>query len=168
MLARLERLAVASSAWLDRVCGWAAMLATAVMLGAILLQVVARYVFAAPPAWTEELGRYAMIWAGMLGATMAYFRRADPVLFRAQTRGFPRRALIMQSIELLALLAFVAPVLWYAPGFLTRHAHRITETLEINSAIVVVIVPLSCFVLLVHQAARVLTAVHTLSAERPS
>lgn len=159
MLARVDRALTALSAGFDRFCGRMAMIALLVMLVAILVQIVARYVFAAPPPWTEELARYAMIWAGMLGATMAYYRRADPVLFRMQTDGHPRRALAMQLVEMTALVAFVAPVLYYAPGFLERHSHRITETLEINSALVVAIVPLSLVVLLVHQAARVVACV---------
>jgi len=158
MLARMNRLLTAFSAGIDRLCGRLAMIALTVMLVAILVQIVARYVFAAPPPWTEELARYAMIWAGMLGATMAYYRRADPVLFRARTDRRPRRALVMQVIEMAALAAFTAPVLYYSPGFLERHSHRITETLEINSALVVVIVPLSLAVLLVHQAARVVAS----------
>jgi len=158
MFGRLERGLAALSAGLDRICGHVAMFALAVMLVSVLVQVVARYGFDAPPPWTEELARYAMIWAGMLGATMAYYRRADPVLFRFDTHGRPRRVLAMQTVEILALLAFVAPVLCYAPAFLERHAHRITETLEINSALVVVIIPLSLAILLVHQAARVLAA----------
>lgn len=158
MLDRLERGLAALSAGLDRVGGHCALLGLAVMLVAILIQVVARYVFDAPPPWTEELARYAMLWAGMLGATMAYYRRADPVLFRLNTDGRPRRELLMQSVEFLALLAFAGPVLYYTPGFIERHSHRITETLEINSALVVAIVPLSLAILLVHQAARVVAA----------
>jgi TRAP-type C4-dicarboxylate transport system permease small subunit len=158
MLVRLDRLLTTLSAGIDRLCGRLAMIALTVMLVAILVQIVARYVFAAPPPWTEELARYAMIWAGMLGATMAYYRRADPVLLRTRTDGRPHRALAMQVVEMAALIVFVAPVLYYAPGFLERHSHRITETLEINSALVVVIVPLSLAVLLVHQAARVVAS----------
>ena len=39
------------------------------MVVLIGVQVVARYVWAAPPGWTEEGARYAMVWAGLLGAT---------------------------------------------------------------------------------------------------
>lgn len=158
--ASLERRLVALSAGLDRLCGQLALFALCVMLVSILLQIVARYVFDAPPPWTEELGRYAMIWSGMLGATMAYFRRADPVLVRARASARPGGELARQLLELLALAVFVSPVLYFTPGFLARHSHRITETLEINSAFVVAIVPASLVVLLVHQCARVATALH--------
>lgn len=164
--ASLERRLVALSSALDRACSQLALFALCVMLVSILLQVIARYVFDAPPPWTEELGRYAMVWSGMLGATMAYFRRADPVLVRARAESGPAGELARQLLELLAVIVFVAPVLYFTPGFLGRHSHRITETLEFNSAFVVAIVPVSLVVLLVHQCARVATALHVLR-QRP-
>lgn len=161
-IASLERGLVALSGALDRACSQIALFALCVMLASILLQVIARYIFDAPPAWTDELGRYAMVWSGMLGATMAYFRRADPVLVRARAESRPAGEFARQLLELLALVIFVAPVLYFTPGFLGRHSHRITETLEFNSAFVVAIVPLSLLVLLVHQCARVATALRVL------
>jgi len=37
------------------------------MLIVILLQIVARYIFASPPTWTEEIGKLLMIWGGAVG-----------------------------------------------------------------------------------------------------
>lgn len=139
---------------IDRVCTWAAFAALQVMLISVMLQVVARYIFSAPPAWTEELARYAMIWGSMAGATMAYYRGADPVMLRFTTKGLPGRALLMQFAEAAAVLTLAAPVLLYAPGFLARHSQRITETLEWNSAAVVAVIPLSFVVILIHLSAR--------------
>lgn len=159
MIAAVERGLSALSAGIDRVCGWLAFAALQVMLLSILLQVVARYVFNAPPAWTEEMARYAMIWSAMAGATMAYYRGADPVMLRFNTKGLPGRALLMQSIEAAAVLTLAAPVLLYAPSFLSRHAHRITETLEWNSAAVVAIIPAAFVIIVIHLSARFAKAV---------
>src|SRR5205814_1523973 len=71
-----------------RLFGWieaAAGTMIAVMVLAILFQVVARYAFARPPFWTEELARYAMVWAGMLGAAAAFRRMVDPRLVEPGT-----------------------------------------------------------------------------------
>ena len=43
-------------------------MALAVMVFAAGYQVVARYIFHAPPVWTEDLARRSMVWAGMLVA----------------------------------------------------------------------------------------------------
>ncbi len=151
---RLGAVLAALSSALDRACLWLALTAFMVMLLAILLQVVARYVFAMPPAWTDELARYAMIWGAMPGAAMSYARGVDPVLKRPDCTNRPGRALAIQAIEGIAMLAFILPVLWYTPGFLMRHAHRSTESLELNSAVVVAIIPASMVVVLVHMSAR--------------
>lgn len=145
---------------IDRISGWIALFAIMVMLAAMMLQIVARYIFDAPPVWTEELARYAMIWACMLGATMAYYRRGDPVLFRPSTVGRPRLAIVVQLVELSAIVVLAAPVLWFAPAFLGRHMARITETLELNSAAVVSIIPLSFIVIVFHGLTRMVVTVN--------
>lgn len=159
MIAVVERALNAASGAIDRLCSWIAFTALQVMLLSILLQVVARYIFSAPPAWTEELGRYAMIWASMTGAAMAYYRGADPVMLRFTAKNLPGRALLMQAVEAVAVLTLAAPVLLYAPGFLERHSHRITETLEWNSAAVVAVIPATFVIILIHLAARCARAI---------
>jgi TRAP-type C4-dicarboxylate transport system permease small subunit len=42
------------------------------MVGCILLQVICRYIFQAPPFWTEELARYLFIWVCFLGAAYVF------------------------------------------------------------------------------------------------
>lgn len=160
MIAAVVQKLTALSRVLDRACALVSFVALHVMLLSVLLQVVARYIFNSPPAWTEELARYAMIWAAMTGAAMAYYRGADPVMRRFDTRGLPGRMLLTRSIEAAAVLTLAAPVLYYAPGFLERHAHRITETLEWNSAAVVVIIPASFTIIVIHLAARYVQALH--------
>jgi TRAP-type C4-dicarboxylate transport system permease small subunit len=157
----------ALSAALDRACEWLALAAFMVMALAILLQVVARYVFAMPPAWTDELARYAMIWGAMPGAAMAYARGVDPVLKRPDCTGRPGRALAVQATEGAAMLLFIVPVLWYTPSFLERHAHRITESLELNSAVVVAIIPACLVVVLVHMSSRLAKCVLDYLESRP-
>lgn len=51
-------------------------LLTGLMFLSVLLQVVSRYVFAHPVAWSEELARYLMIWSASLATSEAYFRKS--------------------------------------------------------------------------------------------
>ena len=48
-----------------------ALLMTA-MVASVVWQVLSRYLFVVPAAWTEELARFLLIWIGMLGAAYAY------------------------------------------------------------------------------------------------
>lgn len=42
------------------------------MVVSVTWQVLSRYLFVVPAAWTEELARFLLIWIGMLGAAFAY------------------------------------------------------------------------------------------------
>ena len=42
------------------------------LVGAVLWQVVSRYVFLSPGSWTEEVARFLLIWISLLGAVYAF------------------------------------------------------------------------------------------------
>lgn len=127
----------------------------------VLLQVVARYLFFQPPIWTEELSRYLMIWAGLLGATLSFKRFFDPSVFQPKTsRGMRRLVLFAQSA---AVLGFVVPALFYsvfgpgmrvARGYLMRHSKTYSETMDFATVFVAAAVPLALSVIALHLAAR--------------
>lgn len=138
------------------------MLALVILVGAVALQVVARYVFFSPPTWTEELARYAMIWAGLLGATLSFKRRFDPALFGA---GAPEtwRAIVAGILQSAVVLIYLLPILWYAffgpganpaRGFLTRHSRTTAESMEFTTFWVAIAVPIMIVLILVHLVAR--------------
>ena len=102
------------SGTLNRLALWGALLGLGVMVVAVGYQVVARYAFAAPPAWTEEVARHAMIWAGLLGATVAYKSNADPTLFPSMRAIGGRIGLLLASFRAAGVLLFIAPVLYFS------------------------------------------------------
>ncbi|SCY65373.1 TRAP-type C4-dicarboxylate transport system, small permease component [Paracoccus tibetensis] len=53
----------------------AIVLLTVAMVAAAAAQIVARYAFAAPLAWSEELSRYLFVWLAFLAAWLAWRRR---------------------------------------------------------------------------------------------
>lgn len=155
----LDRLSVG----LNRIALWGAVLAVLVMVFAAGWQVLARYVLAAPPIWTEELARRAMVWTGMLGASCAFRTGFDPVLFPAMraVRGGPGLALAL--IRSAGVVAFAVPVIWYslfnarmdmARGFLGRSLNRQAEMLDMPMIWFTAAVPLAFALILIHLAAR--------------
>ncbi len=60
---------------IDKVCGWAIILLFAVMTITYSAQVFLRFVVGTGLKWTEELTRYADIWAIMIGFVMIAKRR---------------------------------------------------------------------------------------------
>lgn len=146
----------------DRLADVTAAVAIVVLVAAVMLQVIARYVFQSPPPWTEELARYAMIWAGLIGATMSFKRRFDPALFGAVPRT-PWVAALAGLIQSITVLAYLLPILWFSffgpnmnfkRGFLLRHSRITSETLDVATFWVAIAVPIMIFFILIHLAAR--------------
>jgi len=148
---------------LDRIATLLSGIALVVLVGAVMLQVVARYVFQQPPAWTEELARYAMIWAGLIGASMSFKRRFDPALFSgaASTKGLIGVA--AEAMKSIVVLTYLLPILFYvfcgpgmnpARGFLLRHSRTMAEALPFSTVWVAGAVPVMIVFVLFHLVAR--------------
>ncbi len=157
----MRRAIIRMSDMVDAAVFRVATLALVLLVGVVLLQVVARYVFFQPPVWTEEISRYLMIWAGLMGTTLAFKRFFDPAIFQPKMTGASR--VIMLGLQSLAVLIFVLPALFYcffgpglrvARGFLTRHSRTYAETMEFATIWVAVAVPFALTVILLHLAAR--------------
>lgn len=151
------------SAALHRIALWGAVLAVLVMLAAAAWQVVARYVLAQPPAWTEELARFSMVWAGLLGASCAFRLNVDPSLFPGlrSLPGTAGRALAL--IRAAGTLIFIAPILWFsifgpgmdpARGYVARLAGRQAETMPLPMTVFGIAIPIAFALILVHLLAH--------------
>lgn len=161
----VARLVVSVSNGLDRACLLLAKAALVGMVGVIAVQVVARYGLNAPPAWTEELARYLMVWGGLLGATAAFRRAVDPAVVASAEAGRSLLAMASKLAIAAAVIIFIAPILYYSffgPGFdparsfLMRNLARTSSGLGINLVVVAAAIPTFCIVLLIHLAARLI------------
>lgn len=136
----------------NRVCWWLAGVALIVMLFSVGVQVLGRYLLFAAPAWTEELARYAMVWAGLLGATVSFHEGEDPVIVR------PGFALSRWAewVRAVPVFIFVVPLIVYSPVIVMHHMDRLTDSLQVTSGYVIVIVPVFAWVVALHQVSRLL------------
>lgn len=155
---------------IDRVLRLVALICLVAMVAFIALQVVARYGFAAPPAWTEEAARYAMVWVGLLGASISFKAGFDPSLVQLSAslpRPLRRAAAVLRGA---AVVAFLGPILFYCffgPGlnparsFLARSLNSTAETFDMPLILVAATVPIFITAIFVHglaQLAQGLTA----------
>ena len=145
----------ALSAGLNRVCWTSAVVLLLAMLFAVALQVVARYIFFSPPAWTEELARYCMVWAGFLGATVSFYKNADPVLATPAGKSTAHRSIYL-GLRSAEVVLFLVPVIYWSPVLLSHHMLRETESMKLVSAYVFAIIPIFSSVILVHVLARLI------------
>ncbi|MCA0943846.1 TRAP transporter small permease [Salipiger pacificus] len=138
------------------------------MVALICLQVIARYGFASPPAWTEELARYAMVWVGLLGASASYYERFDPALVKIPARAPRWLKLATATVRALALLLFLVPILWYCffgpgtnftRGFLSRNMTMMAETVSMPMIWIAAAVPVFIVLTFLHGIARTFSTV---------
>ncbi|WP_169544090.1 TRAP transporter small permease [Sneathiella aquimaris] len=150
------------SSQLNRIALWGAVAAVLVMVMAASWQVFARYLLDAPPVWTEELSRRAMVWAGMLGASAAFRYRADPTLFPAMVAIRGPLGTMLAVIRAVGVLLFTLPVIWYSLfganmnitfGFLGRSLARQAELLPVSMIWFTAAVPIAFVLILIHMIA---------------
>lgn len=165
---------VAVSDGLDDACRLLAKAALVAMVAVVTLQIAARYGFRSPPAWTEELARYLMVWGGLLGATIAFRRAADPAIVMVGEEAGRRKALAARLAVAAVVVIFVTPILYFSffgpgvdPGrsFLMRSAARTTPALGISLVWIAAAIPAFCLITLIHLTARLVAGPRAIDAE---
>ncbi len=96
---------------LGHVGRWAAIVALAIMVFVILLQVFCRYVLGTALPWPDEAARFLMLWMTGLAAPVAY-RRGGFVAIDMLERAIPRSAaaLLMLFLQIVALAVLLTAI----------------------------------------------------------
>lgn len=160
----MRQLIISTSDRLHFIIRRVAVFAVCVMFLTVVVQIIARYVFSSPPVWTEDIARYAMVWTGLLGATLSFKTHSDAVLMDSV---FPKPphflATCAIAIQGIAVLTFLLPVIYFclfgltggfAKGYLARQSGITADTLGIPMVWISVAVPLSAVIIVIHLLAR--------------
>ena len=119
------------------------------MVVAIFLQVVFRYIFNSPLAWSEEVGRYLFIWTTFLGASVgAYYNKHIRVVALTEFMNNIRvRAAILLLCDVICLV-----FLWFFFTEGARVTYRVWSMGQVGNAatwlpigLVYLSIPLSSF-----------------------
>lgn len=165
------------SSFLARAALWGAVAALLVMIFAAGYQVIARYIFLAPPTWTEELARRSMVWAGMLGASVAFRDRTDPNLFPELLNIMGRTGKLLGVMRAAGVAIFVLPILYFsffgpnfdpARGFLARSLGRSAEMIDLSMIWFTAAVPCALLLVLIHAIAQLAMRLADLEQPGPS
>lgn len=155
---KLDRLSVQ----LNKVGLATAVAAVMVMVASASWQVVARYLLAQPPIWTEELSRFSMVWAGMMGASCAFRFKADPTLFPDALKMTGPLGAMTAIVRNLGALIFVGTTIWFcifgpgsnpARGYIARLASRQAETMDVPLLVFGIAIPLALTFIIIHALA---------------
>lgn len=160
----MRKAIIATSNYVHAGARGAAVFAVCLMFLTVVLQIIARYLFSAPPVWTEDVARYSMVWTGLLGATLSFKTRTDAVLMQSIAPARPHvLATLAEALSSAAVLIFVLPVLYFcfvglrggfAKGYLARQSGLTADTLGIPMVWISVAVPIAMAVILLHLTAR--------------
>jgi TRAP-type C4-dicarboxylate transport system, small permease component len=100
---------------LARVCRTATGLAFAVLIVAVLIQVIGRSLVHSSPVWTEELTRFALLFLAAFGAGLSY-RSGDLVNVDLACESlpgrWPRRLRLFSAAATALLMAFLVVPAW--------------------------------------------------------
>ena len=102
----------------------------AVDVGLNLAQIIARYVFFSPFAWTEEAMRYVMVWVTMVGVAATIYRGEE---MTAGLLGAIPSAGLQKALHLLRVaLVFTAGALlaWYGVPFALSVGNQVSPAAQ--------------------------------------
>ena len=123
---------------------------TVVMVAAVFLQVVFRYVVNQPLSWSEELARYIFVWASMIGASMGVKKKSHFGL-DALLKLFPRTQKKATEIILYCLMSILLIILVYYGVQFSRELYVQTAPgLNITMAIPYAAMPVGGLLMLLH------------------
>jgi len=94
-----------------------------VMGGAVVLQVISRYIFNSPTSWSEELARYLFVWITFLGAAVVIRKRRHVDVTVLTDRLPPAAAKVVYLVADLSVLFMLGALTWAGAG-LAVMAHR--------------------------------------------
>ena len=145
------------SYYINQICFSAASGFLGAMLLLVLFQVLARYLFQVVPIWTEEAARYCMVWGGLLGSTVSFYKDWDPRLFKPPPSGTGAWSVAATWIRAVSVVVFLGPILYHSGRFILRTFFRTSEGLGIPMAFITIAVPMALAIILIHLIAKLLS-----------
>ena len=110
---------------------------------AVFAQVVARYVFNSPPAWTEELARFCQVWIVLLTSSICV-RKGSHLAVDYIGPSLPPAARKTLGVVTGALIvAYSAVVTIWGVRLMAVGALQVSPAMQINMAIVYSVFPLA-------------------------
>ena len=115
----------------------------------LLAGVTSRYVFQSPLVWTDELGSILFLWLAMLGAVVA-LRRGEHMRMTALVgKATPSRRAFLETFALVAALAFLLLIAWFAFEFAEEEIVVRTPALDISNAWRASALPVGCCLMII-------------------
>ena len=133
-----------------RAVDWIASGLTAGMVAVIFLQVVNRYVFNSPIAWTEEVARFMFVWLSFLGAFLALRANAHINITAALKRFTPGTQTTISAVVTVLLAAYMLTLCWVGWTVAIETRDTFSAALEMSFLYVHAAVPIGAGLMAVY------------------
>lgn len=121
-----------------------------VVAAVVLLQVLMRYLFAAPNPWSEEVSRFGFVWLSLLGASLAVERRAHFGFEQVTRKLGPRAREIVERMAFAVVLAFALLLAGTGVALMHLTLGERSPALNLPVALVYAAAPVSGLLMAIH------------------
>ncbi len=149
-LIRLKSYSENLSRGLDAVAKWICIVLVFLMTAEVLTAVFFRYVLNAPIKWGEELARFIMVWAGLLGISIALRDREHIGLEMLTSRLSGRLLCLVKLIVNLMIFIFLLVLFIWGIGICREAWGSFMPALQISWSWSHLAVPVTAAIQLVH------------------
>ena len=126
------------------------------MVVLIFSQVLFRYLFNQPIAWTEELSRHFMIWAALLGAAVAYRKKAHLGVDLLVMQFGPRWQEALVWFVHLTSIFFAGFLVYFGIAIVKKTMNQISSALTIPMGYIYASIPAGAAIMLVFAVEKLL------------
>ncbi|HSB81330.1 MAG TPA: TRAP transporter small permease [Candidatus Methylomirabilis sp.] len=147
------------SAALRRGTEVAMMVLMAFLVVVVVVSVIFRYVLLSPLGWSEEVGRYVMIWLGFLGASLAVHQGMHVGVGFVVNAVPARLAVWLRGLARAGVGAFLLIVMLYGFHLVANLWDQVSPVLEIRMTWPYLAIPVGSLLMLI-QLATLVTASH--------
>ena len=156
----------AASTYVNKLVEATVFVMLAVMVIVISAAVFWRYALNDSLSWSEELGRYLLVWLSFLGASIGTYQAAHISISTVTDRLPPGLRWWTRLATDLLVVVFLSVILYQSIKILPVMAVRIAPTLAIRMSVVYVALPLSSTIMLLHMVARCAATLSARGGER--
>jgi TRAP-type C4-dicarboxylate transport system permease small subunit len=138
------------SDFLNRICEVAVVILLGAMAIVVFLQVLFRYVLHFPLFWTEEFARYCLVWASLLGASVA-LKRGEHIAVTFFLHTFSKRtASALTRVGQASVALILVVMIWGGVKLVLVTSAQISPALRISMAVPYSALPVCAGIMLCH------------------
>jgi TRAP-type C4-dicarboxylate transport system permease small subunit len=139
----------------------------AIIVAAVLLGVITRYVFNAPLLWTGQLGLLSFVWMFSLSASGAW-RKNMHIGVDLLSSFLPARAQLVQKLVIQLVASVILVICIYFAVILTQETTKVLQTLNTHYVWVYSAIPVGFSLMLLHTVEEIVRQIRGLFGPKPA